>query len=73
MSATACGPQPVHTEFCPCFPCRRERKRLADLEWAESHADLKAALPSPKDEARALLALVQGRNGGTEKAIEEVR
>jgi hypothetical protein len=26
-----------------------------------------------KDEARALLALGQGHNGGTEKAIEEVR
>jgi hypothetical protein len=62
-----------HSSDCLCFPCRRERKRLADLEWAESHADLKAALPSPKKEARALLALVQRRNGGTKRAIEEVR
>lgn len=62
-----------HGRGCLCFPCRRERKRLADLEWVESHTDLAAGLPSAKDEARALLALVQGRNGGTEKAFEEVR
>jgi len=34
---------------------------------------LARALRSPREEARALLALVQGRSGGTAEAIEEVR
>lgn len=46
-----------HGQDCGCFECRRERKRAADLASGEEHADLSAGLPSPKEEARALLAL----------------
>jgi hypothetical protein len=44
-----------HSSGCPCFSCRRERKRLEDEAWEQEHADLAVGLSPVKDEAPALL------------------
>ncbi len=60
-----------HEPGCSCWPCQKERKRLRDEAEADRRADLEAALPPVKQEARALFEMV-GRNGDTVDSIREL-
>ncbi len=60
-----------HALDCRCMFCCRERKRFRDEAEADHRADLEAALPPVKEEARALFEMVS-RNGDTVDSIREL-
>lgn len=60
-----------HELGCSCWPCQKERKRLRDEAEADYRADMEAALPPVKEEARALFEMV-GRNGDTMDSLREL-
>lgn len=60
-----------HELGCSCMVCYRERKLLRDEAEADYRADMEAALPPVKEEARALFEMV-GRNGDTVDSIREL-
>lgn len=60
-----------HPVGCSCWPCWRKRKRLRDEAEADRRADLEAALPPVKEEARALFGMI-GRNGDSVESIREL-
>ena len=60
-----------HAIGCGCMFCYRERKRLRDEAEADRRADLEAALPPVKEEARAQFEMI-GRNGDTADSIREL-
>ena len=60
-----------HAIGCRCMFCYRERKRLRDEAEADRRADLEAALPPVKEEARALFEMI-GRNGDSVESIREL-
>lgn len=60
-----------HDIGCFCMVCYRERKRLRDEAEADHRADLEAALPPVKEEARALFEMI-GRNGDSVESIREL-
>ncbi len=60
-----------HAIGCSCMFCCREQKRLRDEAEADHRADMEAALPPVKEEARALFEMI-GRNGDSVESIREL-